>query len=95
MTRNEIIELEKTFEIKNKMGMHARPASLLVQACSKFLSEIFFEKEGLQVNGKSILGIMTLAAPYGSKLTVKVKGPDAEAALKSIEEIFENKFNEE
>jgi len=71
MAKTDIIEMEKVFEIKNKMGMHARPASLLVQTCNKYLSEIYFEKDGLQVNGKSILGIMTLAAPFGSKLIVK------------------------
>ena len=95
MTKMEIKEVIKTLEIKNKMGMHARPASLLVQTCNKFISDITFEKEGLQVNGKSILGIMTLAAPFGSKIVVSIKGPDAEQAMTDIEKVFDDKFNEE
>ncbi len=95
MAKIEIKELEAVVAIKNKMGMHARPASLLVTTCNKFLSDVNFEKDGLEVNAKSILGLMTLAAPYGSKIKIKVKGPDAEESLKSIVEVFESKFNEE
>ena len=95
MAKIEIKETEAYVNIKNKMGMHARPAALLVNTCNKFLSEIIFEKEGLAVNGKSILGLMTLAAPYGSKILIKVKGPDAPEALSGVIEIFEKKFNEE
>jgi phosphocarrier protein len=83
------------FEIQNKMGIHARPASLLVNACNKYLSEIIFEKSGLEVNGKSVLGIMTLAAPFGSKLKVNITGPDCDEAYDEIKTIFDNKFNEE
>jgi len=95
MLKGEIKELTKTLEIKNKLGMHARPAALLVKTCGQYISDVIFEKEGLQVNGKSILSVMTLAAPFGSKIIVYVKGPDAEEALAAIEKVFESKFNEE
>ena len=86
---------EKTFTIKNRLGLHARPAAMLVQEASRFRSAIVVVKEGLEVNGKSVMGLMLLAAESGSKLTIKANGPDEAAALEGIEKIFERKFDEE
>ena len=81
--------------IVNRLGMHARPSALFVKVCNKFQSEIWVEKDGEQVNGKSIMGLMMLAAGQGSKLRVTCDGPDAEQALAEIAELIEKKFNEE
>jgi phosphocarrier protein HPr len=85
----------KTFTITNKLGLHARAAALLVQISNKFKSRIFLEREGKQVNGKSILGILTLACPKGSSLTVRAEGADEEKALEEIGRLIENKFGED
>ena len=69
--------LERRATVKNKLGIHARPAALLVQAAAKFTSEITLEKDGLAINGKSIMGVMMLAAEVGSVITVRVEGEDA------------------
>jgi len=95
MAKIEIKTCEREIEIKNKMGIHARPASLLVQITNKYMSDIVIEKDGMTVNAKSILGIMTLAAPFGAKLLFRATGPDAEEALQKINELFDNKFNED
>jgi phosphocarrier protein HPr len=84
----------KTLTVNNKLGIHARPAALFVKVAAKFASHIEVEKDGEIINGKSIMGLMMLAAAHGSKLTVTAEGPDAEAALKAIEELFLQKFNE-
>ncbi len=85
--------LEQQATIKNKLGIHARPAALLVQAAAKFTSEIILEKDGLAINGKSIMGVMMLAAEVGSVITVRVKGEDACIALDHIVEMIESKFD--
>ncbi len=85
----------KTFELKNKLGMHARPAAAFVKIAQKFKSEIFLEHNGQTVNGKSILGLLTMACPYKGKLTVRVEGPDAAEAMKTLGELIENKFGED
>jgi len=77
------------------LGLHARAAAELVKVTSEFRSEVTLNKNGLQVNGKSIMGIMMLAASKGSLVTVSVEGPDAEACMQSIETIFNNKFGED
>ncbi|MFH1612871.1 MAG: HPr family phosphocarrier protein [bacterium] len=87
--------IEKTFIIKNKLGLHARAAALFVQTANKFLSEISVEKGEDVVDGKSILGIMMLAAACGTHIKVKIKGSDAQEVLQAIEKIIENKFGEE
>lgn len=86
---------ERTFTIKNRLGMHARPAALFVQEAAKFKSQILVVKEGLEVNGKSVMGLMLLAAEGGSKLTVKADGPDEAGALDALARIFERKFDED
>ena len=87
--------MEKILTIRNKLGLHARPAALFVQEASKFKSQIFVLKDGVEVNGKSVMGLMLLAAEGGSKLTIKAEGPDAEKAIAAIEALFEKKFEEE
>ncbi|HET9553547.1 MAG TPA: HPr family phosphocarrier protein [Anaeromyxobacteraceae bacterium] len=86
--------LEKTFTIVNALGLHARPAAQLVQASNRFKSEVHLAKDGATVNGKSIMGVLTLAASKGSQLVVVVEGPDAEAALAQLGQMIESGFGE-
>ena len=81
-------------EIKNELGLHARPAALFVQVASSFKSEIIVEKGGDVVNGKSLMGLLMLAAGYGSTIKIRIKGDDAEDMLKALLEIIERKFDE-
>lgn len=85
----------KTFKLKNKLGMHARAAASFVRVARQFQAEIFIERDGQTVNGKSILGILTLACPMGSMITVRAEGADGPQALVEIEALIENKFGEE
>ena len=79
----------------NKLGVHARPAALFVKIANKFASNITVEKDGEQVNGKSIMGLMMLAAGQGAKLILIAEGPDAETAVRELEALFQRKFDEE
>ena len=81
--------------VTNKLGMHARPAAMFVKTANRFDCEVFVEKDGEKVNGKSIMGLMMLAAGPGSKLTVEATGHDATAAVAAIEELIKQKFNED
>lgn len=85
----------QTFTIRNRLGLHARAAALLVKTANHFVSEIIIEKDGLEVNGKSIMGILMLAASKGSKITLKTEGRDSAQAMRTLGELFENKFGEE
>ena len=85
----------KEVQVINKLGLHARPAALLVQKASKFKSEITLEKEGQKVNGKSIMGVMMLAAEKGSTLTIRAEGEDENEAVEALVEIIQSKFGEE
>jgi phosphocarrier protein len=87
--------MTKDFLVLNKLGIHARPAALFVKTANRFQCEIFVEKDGEKVNGKSIMGLMMLAAGPGSKLTVHANGPDASKALVEIEALIKRKFDEE
>lgn len=86
--------LEKVLVVQNKMGIHARPAAMIVRLTSKFRGEVFFDKDEEQVNGKSIMGLMMLAAGRGSKIRVQAQGADAEQLIKDLEALFERKFDE-
>jgi len=86
---------KKEFTIKNRLGLHARAAAQLVQTASRFRSEVMIEKEGVEVNGKSIMGILMLAAPKGSQICVAVNGDDAEEALGAIGQLIDDGFGEE
>lgn len=87
--------IERQFEIKNRLGLHARAAAQLVQTVSGFDAEITVSKDGQDVNGKSIIGLMMLAAGQGSRIDVMAAGPDAGAALEAIAVLIDNRFNEE
>ena len=87
--------MTKDFMVSNKLGIHARPAALFVKTANRFTCEIFVEKDGEKVNGKSIMGLMMLAAGPGSKLTVHAQGHDASQALAEIETLIQRKFDEE
>ena len=81
--------------VKNKLGLHARAAAMLVEGVSRFKSDIALIKEGHEVDAKSIMGVMTLAAGKGTDITVRVDGADEESALEKVIELFERKFDEE
>ena len=87
--------MTKDFMVSNKLGIHARPAAMFVKTANRFSCDIFVEKDGEKVNGKSIMGLMMLAAGPGAKLKVHADGTDAAEALKELEELLERKFNEE
>jgi phosphocarrier protein HPr len=87
--------VSKAVTVINKLGVHARPAALFVKTANKFESNITVERDGEQVNGKSIMGIMMLAAGQGAKLIITAEGPDAEAAVRELESLFHRKFDEE
>ena len=88
-------EVVKDLVIQNKLGVHARPAAMFVKIASRFESEIFVEKDGETVNGKSIMGLMMLAAGPGSKINVRASGPDAPQAVNEIESLLKRKFDED
>lgn len=83
-----------TFEIINELGLHARAAATLVRVTSKFACQVEITKDGQTVNGKSILGMMTLAAAMGSSITVECAGADEDAALAAIEAVIADRFGE-
>jgi phosphocarrier protein len=88
------MEIE-TYTIRNRLGLHARAAALLVKTANRFASEITLEKDGVEVNGKSIMGILMLAASKGTKVTLKVEGKDSTQAIDALGKLIENKFGEE
>jgi phosphocarrier protein HPr len=84
----------RTFTIVNTLGLHARAAAQLVQTANRYRSEIHVEKDGTEVNGKSIMGVLTLAAAKGTTITVSCDGEDAEAAMVALAKVIENGFGE-
>ncbi len=84
----------KELLVQNKMGIHARPAAMSVRVTNKFKAEVHVEKDDEQVNGKSIMGLMMLAAARGSKVKFVATGPDAEQMLTELEALFAKKFDE-
>ncbi|APG26614.1 phosphocarrier protein HPr [Syntrophotalea acetylenivorans] len=87
--------VEKGFIIVNRLGLHARAAAQLVKTANQFCSEVVVVKEDEEVNGKSIMGILMLAAAQGSEITVQVTGDDAELAIEAIGKLIEDGFGEE
>src|SRR5436305_3504231 len=87
--------MTKDFLVSNKLGIHARPAALFVRTANRFDCDIFVEKDGEKVNGKSIMGLMMLAAGPGSKLMVHAEGGDAARAVVELEALVRRKFDEE
>ena len=87
--------IEQELEILNRLGLHARPAALIAQTAAKFESTVELTKDQVTINAKSIMGVMMLAAEFGSNLRLSVKGPDEKQAFESIKKLFVDKFNEE
>src|ERR1700744_479471 len=87
--------LTKELTIANKAGIHARPAAMFVKTANRFTCDIFVEKDGEKINGKSIMGLMMLAAGPGSKVVLHVRGADATQAIAELEELVKRKFDED
>jgi phosphocarrier protein HPr len=85
---------ERIVQIENKNGLHARPAAEIVKLAAKFRSDITIVKDDLDVNGKSIMGVMMLAAEHGSMITLRAEGPDADQALDALATLVHNRFGE-
>ncbi|HVU26183.1 MAG TPA: HPr family phosphocarrier protein [Verrucomicrobiae bacterium] len=85
----------KELTVSNKLGIHARPAAMFVKTANRFACDIFVEKDGEKINGKSIMGLMMLAAGPGSKLTLHAFGADAQHAIAELEALVKRKFDEE
>ncbi len=86
--------IQREVTIRNRAGMHTRPAAALVKLAAKFKSDFYIEKDGLEINGKSIIGVMTLAAEQGSKMIVRFDGEDEELACKEIVGLIDRGFDE-
>jgi phosphocarrier protein len=86
---------ERTVTIKNRAGIHARPAALIVQTASKFSAKIWLEKGNDKINAKSIMGIITLGASFGTPIRIIADGADEDGAAAAIEALFESRFEEE
>ena len=91
---SSIIQHSLVVVVKNAEGLHMRPASKLVQTAANFQSQIELEREGQVADCRSILNLLTLAAPQGCELTLRVQGPDAELAMQAIGDLFERQFDE-
>jgi phosphocarrier protein HPr len=87
--------VKKKVVINNKLGLHARAAVKFMNMANRFASSVWIEKDGNEIDGKSILGILTLAAVQGSEITLKISGPDETQAISALEALIEDKFHEE
>lgn len=87
--------IEKTIRVINKAGIHARPSALIVKTASQFQSDVFLTCDGTEVNAKSIMSVMMLAAAENSEVTIRAEGPDEEAVIVAISDLFEKKFFED
>ncbi|HEX2966611.1 MAG TPA: HPr family phosphocarrier protein [Syntrophorhabdaceae bacterium] len=87
--------LEGIFTVKNRLGLHARAAATFVKMANDFKANVWMEKDGMQVNGKSIMGLLMLACPLGSKVIIRTDGPDEKRALDDLGQLINNGFNEE
>jgi len=87
--------IEQTIKVSNRAGIHARPSALLVQTTKNFSSNVFIQKGSDQINAKSIMGIITLGASYGTELKIIAEGEDEEHAVETLVKLFESKFEEE
>jgi len=86
--------IEREITIKNRMGLHTRPAATLVKTAARFKADFFIYKDGMEINGKSIIGVMTLAAEQGANLLLRFDGPDEQEAATAVVELFERGFDE-
>jgi phosphocarrier protein HPr len=87
--------VEREITIKNRSGLHTRPAAMIVKAAARFQSDFYIRKDSFEINGKSIIGVMTLAAEQGSTLSLKFEGPDEEQAAEAIVDLFNRGFDED
>lgn len=85
----------RKIKVINRLGLHARPSTMLVKRATQFRAELKIRKDDMEINGKSLLGVLTLAAEYGSELEISTNGIDEEDLMTAIEELFTSKFNEE
>lgn len=95
MSAAKASKIKRDITVVNKLGIHARPAAMFVKVANKFDCDVLVEKDGDVINGKSIMGLMMLAAGPGSRITVVADGPDAAKALDEIEALIKRKFDEE
>ena len=86
---------EKTVTVRNRAGIHARPAALIVKTANRFSSSLYIEKESMRINGKSIMGMITLGASYKTELKIITEGSDEAEAAEAIEQLFLNRFETE
>ena len=86
---------EKILTVRNRAGIHARPAALIAQTANKFSSEVTMIKDDAEINAKSIMGVITMAAGYNTQITLRTEGPDEVDCANAIVQLFENKFEEE
>jgi phosphocarrier protein HPr len=93
--RSSVEKIQKEITILNKLGLHARPAAMFVRVANRHRCEIWVDKDGEQVNGKSIMGLMMLAAGQGTKLQITAEGTDADKALQELEELIQKRFDED
>jgi len=94
-TKRDDAPAPRDLEVRNQYGIHARPAALLVKTASSFRSDVTIEKDGETVSAKSIMALLTLESPRGTRLRVRASGPDAAAALDAMQELFDAKFFED
>jgi phosphotransferase system HPr (HPr) family protein len=87
--------IQQEFTIQNKVGLHARPAAVFVQTTVKFKSNVIVEKDGKEINAKSIIGVLSLGAEKGSKIIIKIEGEDEQEAMKALKELVHNNFGED
>jgi phosphocarrier protein len=88
-------KVTKEVTVLNRLGLHARPSAMFVKVCNRHKADIWVERDGEQVNGKSIMGLMMLAAGQGSKLRITCEGSDAQSAIQEIEELVQRRFDED
>jgi phosphocarrier protein len=86
--------IERKIVITNKLGLHARPAALLVETASRFIADVTIIKDNLKVNGKSIMSVLMLAAEYKSEIILQIDGEDEKESIEAMTKLFKNKFNE-
>ena len=87
--------VSKELKVLNEAGIHARPAAAVVEVCGRFQSDIFFTKDDIRANAKSIMNIMLLAAEFGAAILVEAQGPDEADALQAVEQLFQDRFRQE
>jgi phosphocarrier protein len=88
-------KVSKELTVLNRLGLHARPSAMFVKVCNRHKCDIWVERDGEQVNGKSIMGLMMLAAGQGSRLRITCEGPDAGGAIQEIEDLIQRRFDED